>query len=398
MVMGDLVLLETEINPVMTKLIENGIEITAIHNHLLRGSPATFYMHIGGHGDPVKLATAIRTALAESKTPLTPPAPPATPPAIDLDTAQLDQIIGAKGQANGGVYQFGVPRRDPITENGMQIAPAGPMGRGHRDQLPADRRRQGRHHRRLRADRRGGEPGDQGAAGERHRGDGDPQPHADRAAAADLHALLGERRRAEARPRTARRARQDRQRQELSIARSATDTMSGRGRGPPSRMLETNTEGEPMMSGAIAHAPVLMQVAGLAKRYRDQTALADISFAVNAGEVLGLIGPNGAGKTTLLEAIAGLIPADDGRVLWRGAPLPLRQRRERMFYLPDGLRPWEDQYVARVIGLFTAAYGRSGRLRRRDRFARSASRRCCASASSHCRRDMAAGSCSRSRC
>jgi Domain of Unknown Function (DUF1259) len=128
MVMGDLVLLETEINPVMSKLIENGLEITAIHNHVLRGSPATFYMHIGGHGDPVKLATAIRTALAESKTPLTPPMPPASQPAIDLDTAQLDQIIGVKGQANGGVYQMGVPRRDPITENGVQIAPAGPMG------------------------------------------------------------------------------------------------------------------------------------------------------------------------------------------------------------------------------------------------------------------------------
>ncbi len=128
MVMGDLVLLETEITPVMTKLIENGIEITAVHNHVLRGSPATFYMHIGGHGDPVKLATALRTALAESKTPLTPPAAASPPPAIDLDTAQLDQIIGAKGQANGGVYQFGVPRRDPVTEGGMQIAPAGPMG------------------------------------------------------------------------------------------------------------------------------------------------------------------------------------------------------------------------------------------------------------------------------
>ena len=128
MVMGDLVLLETEINPVMSKLIENGIEITAVHNHVLRGNPATFYMHIGGHGDPVKLATAIRSALAESKTPLTPPAPPASQPAIDLDTGQLDQIIGVKGQANGGVYQMGVPRRDPITENGMQIAPAGPMG------------------------------------------------------------------------------------------------------------------------------------------------------------------------------------------------------------------------------------------------------------------------------
>ena len=128
MAMGDLVLLETEINPVMAKLIENGIEITAVHNHLLRASPATFYMHVGGHGDPVKLATALRTGLAASKTPLTPPAPPASQPAIDLDTGQLDAIIGAKGQANGGVYQFGVPRRDPISENGMQLAPAGPMG------------------------------------------------------------------------------------------------------------------------------------------------------------------------------------------------------------------------------------------------------------------------------
>jgi hypothetical protein len=85
-------------------------------------------MHVGGHGDPVKLATALRTALAESKTPLATPAPAGAPPAIDLDTAQLDQIIGVKGAANGGVYQFGVPRRDPVTENGIQIAPAGPMG------------------------------------------------------------------------------------------------------------------------------------------------------------------------------------------------------------------------------------------------------------------------------
>jgi hypothetical protein len=128
MVMGDLVLLETEIAPVMTKMIENGLEITAVHNHLLRGSPATFYMHISGHGDPVKLATAIHTGLAASKTPLTPPAAAGSPPAIDLDTAQLDQIIGAKGQNNGGVYAFGVPRRDAVSENGMQIAPAGPMG------------------------------------------------------------------------------------------------------------------------------------------------------------------------------------------------------------------------------------------------------------------------------
>ena len=122
MVMGDIVLLETEINPVMAKLLESGLDITAVHNHLLRASPATFYMHIGGHGDPVKLAAAIRAALALSKTPFDPPpANPAPAPAIDLDTAQLDGIIGVKGQANGGVYQFAVPRREPATEGGMIV-------------------------------------------------------------------------------------------------------------------------------------------------------------------------------------------------------------------------------------------------------------------------------------
>jgi hypothetical protein len=128
MIMGDLVLLETEINPVMLKLIEGGLEITAVHNHLLRASPATFYMHVGGHGDPAKMAAVIHDALAASKTPLTIPVAASQPPAVDLDTAQLDQIIGAKGQANGGVYQFGVPRRDPVMEGGTQLLPAGPMG------------------------------------------------------------------------------------------------------------------------------------------------------------------------------------------------------------------------------------------------------------------------------
>jgi hypothetical protein len=128
MIMGDLVLLESEINPVMAKLIEGGLEITAVHNHLLRANPATFYMHVGGHGDPAKMAGVIREALAASKTPLSTPAAAGPPPAVDLDTAKLDQIIGAKGQPNGGVYQFGVLRQNPIIENDMPIAPAGPMG------------------------------------------------------------------------------------------------------------------------------------------------------------------------------------------------------------------------------------------------------------------------------
>jgi len=113
------------------------------------------------------------------------------------------------------------------------------------------------------------------------------------------------------------------------------------------------------MTASIAPAPVLMQVANLAKRYGDERALSDISFTVNAGEVLGLIGPNGAGKTTLMQAIAGTLATDAGQILWRASPLPLQRRREFLFYLPDGVRPWEDQYVARVTELFAAIYGRS---------------------------------------
>lgn len=128
MVMGDLVLLESEINPVMLKMIEGGLDITAVHNHLLRASPATFYMHVGGHGNPAKMAAVIHDALAVSKTPLSMPAVAAPPPAVDLDTAQLDQIMGVKGQAIGGVYQFNVPRRDPVKMDGMVMTPPAPLG------------------------------------------------------------------------------------------------------------------------------------------------------------------------------------------------------------------------------------------------------------------------------
>jgi len=126
MVMGDLVLLETEITPVMTKLLDGGLDITAIHNPILRASPATFYMHVGGHGDPEKMANVIRSALSSaSKTPFDPLASnPNPPPAIDLDTVKLDAVMRIKGTANGGVYQFGVPRRDPIMEGGMKISGA----------------------------------------------------------------------------------------------------------------------------------------------------------------------------------------------------------------------------------------------------------------------------------
>lgn len=117
LVMGDLVLTETEIEPVMTKL--------ALHNHLLRASPATYYMHVHGHGDPVTIAAAIRAALGESKTPFGPPSAPAPQTTqIDLDTLALDEAIGMKGKVNSGVYQFSVPRKDAITEGDTPVPPA----------------------------------------------------------------------------------------------------------------------------------------------------------------------------------------------------------------------------------------------------------------------------------
>jgi hypothetical protein len=85
-------------------------------------------MHVGGHGDPEKLAVAVRDALGQSKTPMQAPAAASPPPAVDLDTAQIEQIIRVKGQSNGGVYQLAVPRRDPVTEGGIELTPSGPLG------------------------------------------------------------------------------------------------------------------------------------------------------------------------------------------------------------------------------------------------------------------------------
>ncbi|HZS69167.1 MAG TPA: DUF1259 domain-containing protein [Burkholderiales bacterium] len=124
MVMGDLVLLQEEVNPVMKKLIEQGIEITAIHNHVLRATPQVMYMHYQGHGDAAKLAAAVHSALEQSKTPLEAPAKGAAQPPIDLDTAAIEKTLGAKGTANGGVYAFSIPRAEPIKEHGMTVPPA----------------------------------------------------------------------------------------------------------------------------------------------------------------------------------------------------------------------------------------------------------------------------------
>jgi Domain of Unknown Function (DUF1259) len=122
MVMGDLVLTEDEINPVMSKLLAGGIAITAVHNHLLRAQPATFYMHVDGHGDATTLATTLHDALA-SHTPLASPGA-STAAQPDLNVEQIEQVLGRKGNAVGGVLQFGFPRGDAIEDAGMAVPPA----------------------------------------------------------------------------------------------------------------------------------------------------------------------------------------------------------------------------------------------------------------------------------
>src|SRR5258708_24532080 len=128
--MGDLVLTPEEVNPVMSARLSGGIHVTAVHNHLLRAAPQPISMHVWGQGDPARLATTLKAALAQSHTPLAaPPAPsPQAPALVDLDTAALDRTIGKRGKANGGVYQFTIPRAEKIMDNGMQEDPS--MGTG----------------------------------------------------------------------------------------------------------------------------------------------------------------------------------------------------------------------------------------------------------------------------
>jgi len=123
-VMGDLVLLESEVTPVMKKLRAAGFEINAVHNHVLNETPRVIYMHYMGHGKSAELAKSLRTALAESKTPLEKPAPPppsAEPPAF---VKTVEDKLGTKGRFAGGVLSFGIPRAAAITDHGMTLTGA----------------------------------------------------------------------------------------------------------------------------------------------------------------------------------------------------------------------------------------------------------------------------------
>jgi Domain of Unknown Function (DUF1259) len=123
MVMGDLVITEQEVAPLMRALQQECVGQTALHNHVLGESPRVMYMHVEADGDPAKIAATIRTALGETGTPMEPPAASAVG-AIDLDTAAVARALGVPGQVNGGVYQVSVPRRETIREGGHEVPPA----------------------------------------------------------------------------------------------------------------------------------------------------------------------------------------------------------------------------------------------------------------------------------
>jgi len=125
MVMGDLVLTENEVQPVLLKLQESGIQSAAIHNHLIGESPRVLYMHIASHGDPAQMAKAIHDALALTKTPAPDAGTPSAPAAdLGFDQKLVEQALGHSGKVNGGVLQIAVPRSETIHDSGMVVPPS----------------------------------------------------------------------------------------------------------------------------------------------------------------------------------------------------------------------------------------------------------------------------------
>jgi uncharacterized protein DUF1259 len=122
--MGDLVLTEDEVNPVMSALITNGLDVTALHNHFFFDTPRVYYMHVHGHGNAAELATRVKPALALIGTHPPAASSPSTGRAITgmLDSAALAKTVGYEGEQNGAVYKITIGRPDiPLKEMGAAI-------------------------------------------------------------------------------------------------------------------------------------------------------------------------------------------------------------------------------------------------------------------------------------
>src|SRR5256885_2633397 len=124
--MGDLVLTQDEVNPVMSALLDNDLDVTALHNHFFWEEPRVFYMHVHGHGKPADLARKVKPALdligKGTSRPATAPAAPAASSSTTIDTAKIAQIVGQPGEQNGAVYKITIGRDDlKLTEMGAPI-------------------------------------------------------------------------------------------------------------------------------------------------------------------------------------------------------------------------------------------------------------------------------------
>jgi Domain of Unknown Function (DUF1259) len=117
--MGDLVLLDKEVAPVISKLISEGLQITALHNHIVNEVPAIKYIHFSGNGDPVSLATKIKSVFAVTGTPLT--TPPSQQQSANPDWSGVEAILGTTGKHNGNLLQYSFPRNEKLTESGMEM-------------------------------------------------------------------------------------------------------------------------------------------------------------------------------------------------------------------------------------------------------------------------------------
>jgi hypothetical protein len=122
--MGDLVLTESEVGAVMSRLQEGGVEQTAVHHHVLHETPRVVYMHIHGHGDPVQLGETIRAAVALTGAPAAQPAALPSADPLGIDTTQIAQVLGHGGRVTGGVYQVSVPRAESVRDGDFEIPPS----------------------------------------------------------------------------------------------------------------------------------------------------------------------------------------------------------------------------------------------------------------------------------
>jgi hypothetical protein len=137
MVMGDIVVLDQETGPVMAKFVALGLNVTAVHNHLVGEFPAIKYVHFSGMGDAVKLAESLKSILEVTSTPLN--APPIQDIKDKPDWSRVMAIIGNSGHQNGKFLQYGFPRKDKLTDNGIDLSPYAGMSTGINFQMDGNR-------------------------------------------------------------------------------------------------------------------------------------------------------------------------------------------------------------------------------------------------------------------